>query len=86
MLTRSDLNRPGAKTVSGIHSKTKEPFTETYDRLLIATGASPVTLDLDSHSLEGVHVLKTIPHALSILDNLKKTSHISRSSAEDISA
>ena len=68
---------PEQKTVSGIHSKTKEPFTETYDRLLIATGASPVTLDLDSHSLEGVHVLKTIPHALSILDNLKKdVTHI----------
>lgn len=58
--------------MSGHHTKTKEPFTESYDRLLIATGASPVTLDLDSQPLEGVHVLKTIPHALSILDHLKK--------------
>ncbi|WP_342488807.1 CoA-disulfide reductase [Bacillus sp. FSL P4-0248] len=63
---------PEQKTVSGHHTKTKEPFTESYDRLLIATGASPVTLDLDSQPLEGVHVLKTIPHALSILDHLKK--------------
>ena len=44
--------------MSGHHTKTKEPFTESYDRLLIATGASPVTLDLDSQPLEGVHVLK----------------------------
>ncbi|PCK20944.1 CoA-disulfide reductase, partial [Bacillus pumilus] len=65
------------KTVSGIHTKTKQPFSETYDRLLIATGASPITLVLDGHPLEGVHVLKTIPHALSILDNLKKdVTHI----------
>ncbi|MEK5335103.1 CoA-disulfide reductase [Bacillus sp. FSL M8-0166] len=63
---------PEQKTVSGHHTKTKEPFIESYDRLLIATGASPVTLDLDSQPLEGVHVLKTIPHALSILDHLKK--------------
>ncbi|UYO34356.1 CoA-disulfide reductase [Bacillus zhangzhouensis] len=63
---------PEQKTVSGHHTKTKEPFTESYDRLLIATGASPVTLDLDTQPLEGVHVLKTIPHALSILDHLKK--------------
>ncbi|MFS0656313.1 CoA-disulfide reductase [Bacillus sp. 179-C3.3 HS] len=68
---------PDQKTVSGIHTKTKKPFTETYERLLIATGASPVTLDADSHSLEGVHVLKTIPHALSIVSQLKKNvSHI----------
>ncbi|WP_144494395.1 CoA-disulfide reductase [Bacillus sp. WP8] len=63
---------PEQKTVSGHHTKTKEPFTESYDRLLIATGASPVTLDLDSQPLEGVHVLKTIPHALSILEHLEK--------------
>ncbi|MCW4644561.1 CoA-disulfide reductase [Bacillus safensis] len=63
---------PEQKTVSGHHTKTKEPFTESYDRLLIATGASPVTLNLDSQPLEGVHVLKTIPHALSILEHLEK--------------
>ncbi|OLP64497.1 NADH peroxidase [Bacillus pumilus] len=68
---------PDQKTVSGIHTKTKMPFTETYDRLLIATGASPVTLDLNDRSLDGVHVLKTIPHALSIIKHLQKdVSHI----------
>ena len=63
---------PKQKTVSGSHTKTKEPFTESYDRLLIATGASPVTLNINNRPLEGVHVLKTIPHALSILDHLKQ--------------
>ncbi|MGE6629424.1 CoA-disulfide reductase [Bacillus sp. NPDC077027] len=65
------------KIVSGIHMKTKRPFTEAYDQLLIATGARPITGQFSDSTLKQVHVLKTIPDALAILDDLnEKVKHI----------
>lgn len=38
-------------------------LTEPYDHLLLATGAHPLTPDVEGEDLQGVHVLKTIPDA-----------------------
>ncbi|AQQ54655.1 FAD-dependent oxidoreductase [Planococcus lenghuensis] len=62
---------PIEKTVSGTRTATGEPFEYSYDKLLIATGASPVIPQIEGNDLPGVHVLKTIPDAHSIMGNLE---------------
>jgi 3-phenylpropionate/trans-cinnamate dioxygenase ferredoxin reductase component len=42
----------------------------SYRRLLIATGAEPRRLTVPGATLPGVHVLRTLPHALSIVEEL----------------
>jgi NAD(P)H-nitrite reductase large subunit len=44
-----------------------------YDKLLIATGAKPITpKGIDGLDLEGVHVMGTLDSTLSIIDHIKK--------------
>lgn len=43
-----------------------ETFTESYDHLLIATGASPVRPPLPNLDAAGVHVIHTIPDAVAV--------------------
>ncbi|WP_100405730.1 FAD-dependent oxidoreductase [Bacillus solitudinis] len=57
---------PEAKTVSG------DGFEITYDRLLIGTGARPIVPEIEGIGLQGIHVVKTIPHAEAILNDLQK--------------
>ncbi|WP_088104403.1 FAD-dependent oxidoreductase [Halalkalibacter urbisdiaboli] len=57
---------PKAKKVSG------ENFEVEYDRLLIATGASPVVPNWEGVDLQGIHTVKTIPHAEAIMSDLKQ--------------
>ncbi|WP_017725973.1 FAD-dependent oxidoreductase [Halalkalibacterium ligniniphilum] len=45
-------------------------FEISYDKLLIATGASPVVPDWDGLSLDGIHTIKTIPDTQALLDDL----------------
>lgn len=47
------------KTVSGL-SADQQPFSINYDKLLIATGASPVIPDLPGMDLPGVFALKSL--------------------------
>ncbi|WP_088006132.1 FAD-dependent oxidoreductase [Indiicoccus explosivorum] len=61
---------PIEKKVSGIKTATGEPFEYGYDKLLIATGASPVMPDIKGSDKPGVHVLKTIPDAHRIMEDL----------------
>src|SRR5699024_6189630 len=61
---------PDEKTVYGTETTTGKKFQCTYDKLLIATGVSPIVPPFKGSNLNGVHVLKTIPHADSIMENL----------------
>ncbi|KAB7706203.1 CoA-disulfide reductase [Bacillus aerolatus] len=58
------------KTVSGMNTLTNEPFTFSYDRLLVASGASPNVPSWKGATTENVHLLKTIPDAERILASL----------------
>lgn len=59
------------KKVYGIHTKTGEGFSHSYDKLLIATGASPNQPDWPGVELGHVHLLKTIPDAKKIQESLQ---------------
>ncbi|HET7579087.1 MAG TPA: CoA-disulfide reductase [Bacillales bacterium] len=61
---------PEKKTVSGIETETNKSFDYQYDKLLIATGASPVVPDFKGTGLSGVFTLKTIPDAQQIMKDL----------------
>ncbi|WP_369900614.1 FAD-dependent oxidoreductase [Bacillus manliponensis] len=67
-VTRIDSS---TKIVHGIHTETFEPFQYEYDRLLIATGVSPVMPKWEGNDLEGIHLLKTIPDAKRIMETLQ---------------
>ncbi len=60
------------KVVRGINLSTGENFEQAYDRLLIATGASPVVPNWEGSSLQGIFTLKTIPDTEEILDYVYK--------------
>ncbi|AQQ54859.1 CoA-disulfide reductase [Planococcus lenghuensis] len=62
---------PIEKKVTGRQTATGELFEYPYDKLLIATGASPVIPRIKGGDLPGVHVLKTIPDAHRIMENLE---------------
>ncbi len=62
-----------AKTVSGTDSGGAE-FSFSYDKLLIASGASPVIPDLPGFDLPGVMPLKTLEHGRHIKAFIKKHS------------
>ncbi|TMW72152.1 FAD-dependent oxidoreductase [Alteribacter natronophilus] len=61
---------PDRKTVSGTNLKTDESFELSYDKCLIATGAAPVMPDLQGTDLDGIHTLKTIPDAETIMEDM----------------
>ncbi|MDV2684533.1 FAD-dependent oxidoreductase [Alkalihalophilus lindianensis] len=54
------------KVVSG------DGFNIPYDRLLIATGASPIVPDWEGVDLDGIHSIKTIPDTETIMNDMKK--------------
>ncbi|MBN8208635.1 CoA-disulfide reductase [Bacillus sp. NTK071] len=58
------------KVVKGTNLKTGEAFTENFDKLLIATGVSPVKPGWDGIDLDGIHTLKTIPDAEKVIMDL----------------
>lgn len=47
----------------------------SYDKLLIATGASPTPLKIPGHELDGVHYLRTFDQAAAIRQEAKKAKH-----------
>ena len=55
---------PSAKTVTAV--KNGESFTESYDKLVIASGAVPVVPDMPGKDLPGVFCLRT-PDAARLL-------------------
>jgi NADPH-dependent 2,4-dienoyl-CoA reductase/sulfur reductase-like enzyme len=60
------------KMVSGINHANGETFFLSYDRLLIATGVSPVIPEWEGANLDGIFTLKTIPDAKGILEYLQR--------------
>ncbi len=69
LLTGHEVQRidPAKKEVCGVTDQEK-PFSFSYDKLLIATGAAPVTPDFAGYDLPGVLSLK-------ILDDGRKIKH-----------
>ncbi|MEI4770682.1 FAD-dependent oxidoreductase [Psychrobacillus sp. FJAT-51614] len=67
---------PLSKTVSGIILQTRDTFALKYDRLLIATGASPVIPDWEGKDLDGIHTIKTIPNTEAIIADLEHVNHV----------
>ena len=47
----------------------------SYDKLLIATGASPTPLKIPGHELDGVHYLRTFDQAAAIRQDARKAKH-----------
>ncbi|MEW5820071.1 MAG: FAD-dependent oxidoreductase [Cyanobacteriota bacterium] len=54
---------PETKEIAVLNLKTKEEFTTKYDKLVIATGASPKVPDIKGISSNNVHFLKSITDA-----------------------
>lgn len=67
---------PLTKTVSGNILQTRDIFSLKYDRLLIATGASPVIPDWEGKDLAGIHTIKTIPNTEAIIADLEQVNHV----------
>lgn len=56
--------------IGGLNTNTNETFQIKYDRLLIASGSSPVFPDWRGSQLKGIHTLKTIQNTQDILNDL----------------
>ena len=68
---RAESIDPGSRTVKAVDTAGKEQ-TFPYDKLLIATGASPIMPDIEGINLDGVLPLKRLSHGRRIKDYLKK--------------
>ncbi|WP_026701829.1 FAD-dependent oxidoreductase [Salibacterium aidingense] len=58
------------KLVTGRNLESGQSFEIPYDKLLVATGGSPVIPAWPGRELKGVHALKTIPDIEGIVDDL----------------
>lgn len=63
------VNR-AAKSVTARNQETGETAEYSYDKLVIATGASPVKPPLDGVDLDGVYVMRTPEDAITLRDRL----------------
>ena len=49
---------------------------EPYDRLLLATGCEPVSLDLPGSGLSGIHYLRSVADSAALRDQLAEIKHL----------
>ena len=56
------------KTVEVVNHETGETYTESYDKLLLSPGASPLKPPIKGIDLEGVYTLRTVQDAVKIKD------------------
>lgn len=61
---------PEAKSVTVRDLKAARTFTQGYDKLVIATGASPIIPKVEGVELAGVHVMRTLEDTEAILKTL----------------
>ncbi|SDI61793.1 FAD-dependent oxidoreductase [Alteribacillus bidgolensis] len=64
------------KFVKGKNLEQNQPFEISYDKLLIATGGSPIIPNWKGRELQGIHALKTIPDLENIMDDLTRAKKI----------
>ncbi|WP_280770501.1 CoA-disulfide reductase [Salipaludibacillus daqingensis] len=60
------------QVVKGTVTDSGKPFEVSYDKLLVASGASPILPPFEGKDLTGIHVLKTIPDAEKIVEDMKE--------------
>ncbi|WP_135228350.1 FAD-dependent oxidoreductase [Deinococcus fonticola] len=65
-----------AGTVTVLERQAGRTSTEPFDRLLLATGVSPIRPDWSRTDLQGVHVLKDIPDGQAIEASLKGAKRV----------
>lgn len=69
----TSVNR-AAKTVTAKNQATGESAEYSYDKLVIATGASPVKLPLEGMDLDGVYVMRTPEDAIALREKIETGS------------
>lgn len=60
------------KLVEAVHTETGETVTYPYDKLVIATGASPIRPSMEEIDLEGIYFMRTPQDAISLRERLEK--------------
>jgi len=65
----TDINTD-EQSVSGIDTDNKHKYQINYDRLLIASGSSPIFPNWEGSHLKGIHTLKTLTDTKDILNDL----------------
>lgn len=67
---------PVLQKVSGFDVNSNEPFEFMYDKLLIATGATPTMPKIENAHLQGIHTVKTIPQMNNLMEQLPNVKHV----------
>ena len=62
--------------VEGVNVHTNAPFSLPYDKLIIASGASPTMPNWHNKELAGIHTIKTIPQMHALLADLEGKKHV----------
>lgn len=60
------------KIVEAIHTETGEKTQYSYDKLVIATGASPIKPSMEGLDLEGIYFMRTPQDAISLRERIEK--------------
>src|SRR5699024_6310401 len=63
---------PDSKTVEAIDLNSNENKEYTYDKLVIATGASPIKPPLEGMDLDGVYFMRTPEDAITLRDEIEE--------------
>ena len=60
------------KTVEAVHTETGEKTLYSYDKLVIATGASPIKPPMEGLDLAGIYFMRTPQDAISLRERIEK--------------
>ncbi len=66
---------PKTKQITGTNLKSNEPFQDSYDKLIIATGAKGIRLPIEGSDLAGIHTLNSLDDAKALKTALKKAEN-----------